>query len=176
MEPVDSILRLIKHNPYQTVITTLTFWLFLGINTPNPFDQMALASLNSHSSSIRTTPPAASVYLLTGIRPYLGFFYAIEVCLQRTINVTHAQCINVFFILNKSSCSELSNTIVSSTEISLVMTFREVFFQARNFQLVCFQRKTYYEPVVSALSVVAASVCENHKVLTDMWCLFLITV
>ncbi|KAL4238914.1 Rab3 GTPase-activating protein non-catalytic subunit [Mactra antiquata] len=49
-----------------------------GVSTPDPFDQMVLASLNSPTSTIRPTPPAASVYLLSGMGPYLGFFYAIE--------------------------------------------------------------------------------------------------
>ncbi|XP_052275243.1 rab3 GTPase-activating protein non-catalytic subunit-like isoform X3 [Dreissena polymorpha] len=49
-----------------------------GVHTPNPFDQMVLASIVSHKNSIRPAPPAASVYLLAGIGPYTGFFYAIE--------------------------------------------------------------------------------------------------
>ncbi|XP_052787528.1 rab3 GTPase-activating protein non-catalytic subunit-like isoform X1 [Mya arenaria] len=49
-----------------------------GMHTPNPFDQMVLASLNSHTSAIRTNPPAASIYLMVGVGPYTGFFYAIE--------------------------------------------------------------------------------------------------
>ncbi|XP_045164449.2 rab3 GTPase-activating protein non-catalytic subunit-like [Mercenaria mercenaria] len=49
-----------------------------GVHSPNPFDQMVLASLTSHTSTIRPSPPAASVYLMSGMGPYLGFFYAIE--------------------------------------------------------------------------------------------------
>ena len=52
---------------------------FLGVNTPNPFDQMVLGSLHSPAANVRSTPPAGSMHLLSGKAPYVGFFFAVEV-------------------------------------------------------------------------------------------------
>lgn len=49
-----------------------------GVHTPNPFDQMVLGSLSSHTASIRPTPPAGCMYLTSGVNPYVGFFFAVE--------------------------------------------------------------------------------------------------
>ncbi|ESO90130.1 hypothetical protein LOTGIDRAFT_218187 [Lottia gigantea] len=50
-----------------------------GIQSSNPFDQMKTASLlGGYQASVKTSPPAASLYLTSGVGPYVGFFYAIE--------------------------------------------------------------------------------------------------
>ncbi|KAK7502781.1 hypothetical protein BaRGS_00006031 [Batillaria attramentaria] len=50
-----------------------------GVTTSNPFDQMKNASMQGgFNATVKTSPPAATVYLTSGIGPYVGFFYAIE--------------------------------------------------------------------------------------------------
>lgn len=61
----------------------LSFFLFLeisGVNTPNPFDHMRTAAmLGGPTANIRPTPPAAGLFITSGVGPYVGFFYAVEV-------------------------------------------------------------------------------------------------
>lgn len=46
----------------------------------NPFDQMKNASMQGGFNTIvKTSPPAATVFLTSGMGPYVGFFYAVEV-------------------------------------------------------------------------------------------------
>lgn len=50
-----------------------------GVNTPNPFDHMRTAAmLGGPSANIRPTPPAAGLFITSGVGPYVGFFYAVE--------------------------------------------------------------------------------------------------
>ncbi|XP_061163319.1 rab3 GTPase-activating protein non-catalytic subunit-like isoform X1 [Saccostrea echinata] len=50
-----------------------------GVNTPNPFDQIRTAAMIGGSSAyIRPTPPAAGLFISSGVGPYVGFFYAVE--------------------------------------------------------------------------------------------------
>lgn len=61
----------------------LSFFSFLeisGVNTPNPFDHMRTAAmLGGPTANIRPTPPAAGLFITSGVGPYVGFFYAVEV-------------------------------------------------------------------------------------------------
>nr|XP_022332543.1 rab3 GTPase-activating protein non-catalytic subunit-like isoform X2 [Crassostrea virginica] len=50
-----------------------------GVNTPNPFDHMRTASWRGGPmATIRPTPPAAGLFIASGVGPYVGFFYAVE--------------------------------------------------------------------------------------------------
>ncbi|XP_071079517.1 rab3 GTPase-activating protein non-catalytic subunit-like [Haliotis cracherodii] len=50
-----------------------------GVQSSNPFDQMKTASLlGGFSATVKTSPPAASIYLTAGVGPYVGFFHAME--------------------------------------------------------------------------------------------------
>nr|XP_006813820.1 PREDICTED: rab3 GTPase-activating protein non-catalytic subunit-like [Saccoglossus kowalevskii] len=50
-----------------------------GVITPCSFNQMETASiLGGYKASIKTSPPAASKYLTTGIGPFVGVYYALE--------------------------------------------------------------------------------------------------
>lgn len=67
----------------------LSFFLFLeisGVNTPNPFDHMRTAAmLGGPTANIRPTPPAAGLFITSGVGPYVGFFYAVEVMKNITL-------------------------------------------------------------------------------------------
>lgn len=64
-------------------LSFFSFFSFLeisGVNTPNPFDHMRTAAmLGGPSANIRPTPPAAGLFITSGVGPYVGFFYAVEV-------------------------------------------------------------------------------------------------
>ncbi|XP_059162199.1 rab3 GTPase-activating protein non-catalytic subunit-like [Physella acuta] len=50
-----------------------------GVACANTFDQLKAASmLGGVKAAVKTSPPAMSVFMTTGIGPYVGFFYAIE--------------------------------------------------------------------------------------------------
>ncbi|KAK3092344.1 hypothetical protein FSP39_001596 [Pinctada imbricata] len=50
-----------------------------GVDTPNPFDNMKAASMSGNpQTALRHTPPAAGLYMTTGIGQYVGFYYTIE--------------------------------------------------------------------------------------------------
>ncbi|XP_055995292.1 rab3 GTPase-activating protein non-catalytic subunit-like isoform X2 [Ostrea edulis] len=50
-----------------------------GVKTPNPFDHMKTAAmLGGASATIRSTPPAAGLFITSGVGPYMGLFYAVE--------------------------------------------------------------------------------------------------
>ncbi|CAL1542170.1 unnamed protein product [Lymnaea stagnalis] len=50
-----------------------------GIACANPFDQLKAASMiGGFRASVKTSPPAMSVFMTAGSTPYVGFFYAIE--------------------------------------------------------------------------------------------------
>ena len=54
-----------------------------GSYTPNPFDQMATASMiGGFAATIRSVPPASHIYLTTGKAPYVNFYHIIEVALR----------------------------------------------------------------------------------------------
>lgn len=51
-----------------------------GVVCANPFDQLKAASLlGGVKATVKTSPPAMSVFMTAGTGPYVGFFYAIEV-------------------------------------------------------------------------------------------------
>ncbi|CAG5127370.1 unnamed protein product, partial [Candidula unifasciata] len=50
-----------------------------GVVCANPFDQLKAASLlGGFKATVKTSPPAMSVFMTTGTGPYVGFFYAVE--------------------------------------------------------------------------------------------------
>ena len=60
------------------------FVLIQGSYTPNPFDQMATASMiGGYAATIRPVPPASHIYLTTGKTPYVNFYHIIEVSILR---------------------------------------------------------------------------------------------
>ena len=55
-----------------------------GVITPNPFDQMATASmLGGYHASLRTTPPVSHLYVAAGKSPYVAYYFAMEVSLYQ---------------------------------------------------------------------------------------------
>ncbi|XP_055956898.1 rab3 GTPase-activating protein non-catalytic subunit [Patella vulgata] len=50
-----------------------------GLQSSNPFDQMKTASLlGGYAAGVKSSPPAATIYVTSGVGPYVGFFYAVE--------------------------------------------------------------------------------------------------
>ncbi|KAL3873895.1 hypothetical protein ACJMK2_036974 [Sinanodonta woodiana] len=50
-----------------------------GVSMPNPFDMMVTASVTGgQNTTIRSSVPAANMYITAGIGPFVGFFYAVE--------------------------------------------------------------------------------------------------
>ncbi|XP_025103721.1 rab3 GTPase-activating protein non-catalytic subunit-like isoform X2 [Pomacea canaliculata] len=62
---------------------TITDLVTCGVVSSNPFDQMKNASMQGGFNTIvKTSPPAATVFLTSGMGPYVGFFYAVEGTMQ----------------------------------------------------------------------------------------------
>lgn len=54
----------------------------VGMLHPGSFDQMKSASvIGGYNTDIRHTPRSMSCYTVTGNSPFVGYYYATEVCL-----------------------------------------------------------------------------------------------
>ena len=50
------------------------------MHTTNAFDQLQTASMiGGYNAQVKSSPPAATLYLTAGMGPYTNFYYAIEV-------------------------------------------------------------------------------------------------